>query len=144
MLADRTLTDFLQHSGDVLPDVERGEVRLRRRGGEDLVLVSGRHWDLLGDSIRVLAEDAHLRAASPLAAERFALGWLNLLEPGDRSACVEELRRAALAAVETGRLSDLEDTVEGWRATALATWDDNQNRERQGYTNDAVQPLPRP
>lgn len=144
MLADRTLTDFLQHSGDVLPDVERGEVRLRRRGGEDLVLISGRHWDRLGDSIRVLAEDAHLRATSPSTSERFALGWLNLLPPADRSTCIEELRRAALAAVETGRLSDLEDTVEGWRATALAAWDDEQNRLKPGYASDAVQPIPRP
>jgi prevent-host-death family protein len=144
LVAERTLTDFLQHSGDVLPDVERGEVRLRRRGTDDLVLVSGRHWDRLSESIRVLAEDSRLHATGSTASERFALGWLSLLRPGDRSACIEELRRATLAAIETGRLADLEETVESWRATALATWDEEQNRARAGYTDDAVRPLPRP
>jgi prevent-host-death family protein len=144
MRVDRTLTDFLQHSGDVLPEVERGEVRLRRRGADDLVLVSGRHWDRLSDMIRILAEDAHLRAASPSAPERFAVGWLGLLGPDDRATCIEELRRATLAAFESGRLADLENAVDGWRATALATWDDEQNRNRAGYSEDAVVPLARP
>lgn len=142
MLAARTLTDFLQHSGDVLPEVDRGEVRLRRRGADDLVLVSGRHWDRLVDSVRVIAEDAHLPATP--AAQPFATGWIRLLRPDDRAACVEELRRTLVAVLATGRLADLDEAVEAWRATALATWDDERNRQRPGYADDDVLPLARP
>lgn len=142
MLAERTLTDFLQHSGEVLPDVERGEVRLRRRGGDDLVLVSGRHWDRLADSVRVLFEDSQLRALP--SARPFATDWIGLLRPDDRAACVEELRGTLVAALATGRLADLEEAVEAWRATALATWDDERNAQRPGYAADNVRPLARP
>jgi hypothetical protein len=144
MLAGRTLTDFLQHSGDVLPELERGEVRLRRRGGDDLVLVSGRHWDRLADCVRVFAEEAHMRASAPEQPTRFALGWLGLLRPDDQRACIDELRRTLLAAVESGRLSDLEETFDAWRATALATWDEERNQSRPGYADDDVRALARP
>lgn len=156
MLTERTLTDFLQHSGEVLPEVDRGEVRLRRRGADDVVLVAGRHWDRVVDSIRVVAEEldklravlAGVRAdelhAVRAAAKPFATDWIGLLRPDDRAACIDELERTLLASLASGRLADVEEAVDGWRATALATWDQERNRARPGYAAEDIRSLPRP
>jgi len=144
----RTLTDFLQHSGQVLTELDEGEVVLRRRQGDDLVVLSRSHWEAVLSSIRLLAE-AHRpapTASSDATASRvwLSLPWLALLEPEDRQACIEELTAAALAAVESGRLRTLADILSEWRATALATWDASRLRDRPGYFDDAPVSLPRP
>jgi len=41
-VGERTLSEFLQHSGQVLPDLAEGEVLLHRRDGEDLILMTRR------------------------------------------------------------------------------------------------------
>src|SRR5688572_11594688 len=139
--AERTLTDFLQHSGDILPDVEHGNVLLRRRGGDDLVLVSRRHWQAIGDSLRALAEEQQHDAPTGL---RFSLPWLSLLPAEEQRACLDELRRTAVPALESGQLSALSDVLTAWRATALAMWDEQRGRERAGYIADEPTLLPRP
>ncbi len=149
MATTRTLTEFLQHSGEILPEVEHREVVLRRRSGDDLVIVSREHWQALEDSLRVLAEAYHhSRAADRSEAGEepawFALPWLSLLRPEDRQACVAELTRAALAALEAGRLPALAETLDQWRATALATWDADRAADSPDSSADAPFPLPRP
>lgn len=149
MAATRTLTEFLQHSGKVLPEVERGEVVLRRRDGDDVVLVSREHWQALGDSLRALAEAQQrdrVRGGSEGEEPRgwFALPWMSLLHPDDQQRCLEELTATALAALETGNLAVLAETVARWRATAVATWDDDRRREQLDYLTDEPLPLPRP
>ena len=69
----RTLSEFLQHSGRMLVEIEQGEIELRRRGGEDLVLMTASHREAL-----------HLLARSFLVASRDAeaagvvLPWLEM------------------------------------------------------------------
>ena len=145
----RTLTEFLQHSGQVLPELEEGEVVLRRRQGDDLVVLSRAHWDAVVASVRLLAEARQPQprqgpAPSASPTDWLSLPWLALLEPSDRDACIQELATTALAAVESGRLRPLAEALAGWRATALATWDDRRARERLGHAEDAPVPLPRP
>jgi len=149
MASTRTLTDFLQHSGTILPEVEQGGVVLRRRGGDEIVLVSQQHWQALAASLRLLAEayrDSQLmgRQGSQQKREWFALPWMSLLHEDDRRACIEELTTTALAALESGKLAALAETLEQWRATALATWDDDRKREQSDHFEDAPLPLPRP
>lgn len=72
------------------------------------------------------------------------LPWLGLLAPGSRTACLEELRAIAGVAFESGRLGRLVETLRAWEATALATWDEQRNRERLGYDDDAAVGLARP
>jgi hypothetical protein len=144
-----TLTNFLQHSGRVLSDVERGEIILRRRDGDDLVLLTRRHWEALSESFLALAEAYRLAqvGAEPgrdRAPTWFALPWMSLLTPEDQRACIEEVSKATIAALHSGNLSDLADLLAQWRATALATWDDENKRDRPEYRLDDPKPLRRP
>lgn len=147
MATTRTLTEFLQHSGTILPEVERGEVVLRRRSGDAIVLIAQEHLRALETSLRVLAEA--YRAGQPdeqqeqPRREWFALPWMSLLHPDDQRACLDELTTTALAAVESGRLATLAETLAQWRATALATWDADRQRGRE-YGLDEPLPLARP
>ena len=148
MAATRTLTEFLQHSGRILPEIEQGEVVLRRRDGDEIVLVSRQHWQALESSLRILAEAYHVgrtgewEHAEP--REWFSLPWLTLLHDEDRRACLDELITTALAALDSGRLAALADTLDRWRATALATWDDDRARDQGRRAVDDPLPLPRP
>lgn len=147
MATTRTLTEFLQHSGTILPEVERGEVVLRRRSGDEIVLIAQEHLRALEASLRVLAEA--YRAVQPgeqheqPPREWFALPWMSLLHPDDQRACLDELTATALASVESGKLAALAETLAQWRATALATWDADRQRER-AYDLDEPLPLARP
>src|SRR6266542_2516559 len=143
-VTERTLTEFLQHSGEVLPAVERGEVILRRRSGDDVVLVSRRHWRAVADSLRALAEDRERGSDVAGGGMRFALPWLSLLPLEDQRACLDELRRTAVLALDTAELAGLADVLSSWRAAALATWDDQRNGARAGYAMDEPRSLPRP
>jgi hypothetical protein len=136
---ERTLSEFLQHSGRLLDEIDEGEIELRRRSGEDLVLMTASQREAL-----------HVLAGAFVAASRdpeiagTVLPWLRLLSPDSRLLGLEELRAIAGVALETGRLGRLVETLRAWEATALATWDAQRNRERLGYDEDTPVPLARP
>lgn len=145
----RTLTEFLQHSGRVLPELEEGEVVLRRRQGDDVVVVSRPHWNAIVASLRLLADVRRAEAQSKANETTpppawLGLPWLSLLTPEDQEACVQELTTTALAAVESGKLRPLAEALDSWRATALATWDADRAKAYPGDKDDAPAPLPRP
>lgn len=137
---ERTLSEFLQHSGRLLPALEQGEIVLRRRDGEDLVLMTASQREVLHTLSRtfltVIGDDAGAAGA--------VLSWLRLLSPENRRLCLEELRDIAAVALDTGRLGRLVDSLRAWETTALATWDERRNRERAGYDEDAPLALERP
>lgn len=146
-IAERTLTDFLQHSGRILPEVERGELKLRRRNGDSLVVLSERYWQALLTSFVTLAQamrDIQDRCHCPPkeGVGEFALSWLSFLNEPERQECIRELSLAVVAAFEDGRFEDLTDTLAQWRATALATWDDAQ--KFQDYWESAPVEVGRP
>lgn len=137
---ERTLSEFLQHSGRLLPAVEEGELVLRRRGGEDLVLMTASQREAL----HILSRAFLSAARDDLKLAATVLPWLELLPPASRRACLQELRQVAVVALETGRLPRLAEALHAWRATALATWDEQRNRERHGYDEDAPIELEQP
>ncbi|MCL5108226.1 MAG: hypothetical protein M1401_05085 [Chloroflexi bacterium] len=146
-VAERTLTEFLQHSGRVLPEVERGEVVLRRRDGDSLVLISQSHWEALAKSFTAVAEaarDLESRCQCPPAPRtgEFALSWLSLLSEQEQRECLRELSQALVAALADGKFESLVNTLAQWRATALATWDDAQ--KPTGYWEGAPLDVERP
>lgn len=147
MATTRTLTEFLQHSGTILPEVERGEVVLRRRSGDEIVLIAEQHLRALEASLRVLAEAYRAgqpgEQQAPPRREWFALPWMSLLHPDDQRACLDELTMTALAAVESGKFAALAETLAQWRATALATWDADRQHD-PSYGADEPLPLERP
>lgn len=154
--AGHTLTDFLQHSGRLLPEVERGGVVLRRRDGQDLMLMTRGQSQALGDAVRVLAGavlallDRDATASVTTATSQRVLSlfpWMEYLSPGDRTACVKEIGEVASAAVATGRTDRLEELLAEWRASGLAAWDEKRLRERDDrdeYQLDEPVELSRP
>ena len=160
-LPEHTLTEFLQHSGTLLPEVERGGLLLRRRDGEDLVVMTRGQSEALHDAVRALAgavleglESASRQAkgagvASPAAGQRVLalFPWMAYLSERDRIACLREIGEVASAAVGAGRADRLEEVLAEWRATGLAAWDEKRLRERDdrdAYRVDDPVALPRP
>jgi len=139
-VSERTLSEFLQHSGRVLPELAAGEVVLRRRDGEDLVLMTRRHREALTTMLRTFVA----AAADDVAAASGTLWWLSLLDPEDQRTCLRDLRQTTTVALATGQLEQLADALYGWEATALAVWDERRNRERPGYDEWAPVAVPRP
>lgn len=143
-ISEHTLTEFLQHSGRLLLDIERGEVVLRRREGEDLVLMTRGQSEALGTLVRALAE---VIVGGSLERAVAIFPWLAFLSPQDRAECLRELCGVASAAVASGRLSELEDTLYQWEATGLAAWDEKRLRERgdyEEYVREDPVPISRP
>ena len=145
----RTLTDFLQHSGQVLQELDEREVVLKRRQGDDLIVLSRPHWEAIAASLRILAEAYAAKQADPpdsgtAPSTWFGLPWMSLLHSDDQGSCLRELTETALAAIDSGRFRPLAETLSQWRATALATWDTDRQQERTGQTDDTPLALARP
>ena len=121
-----TLTEFLQHSGKVLLHLSEGEVVLRRRDGDDLVLTTRANMDAL---LKTLSAFMAMRDGG---RERVAsvLPWIGFLNAEDQQSCLRELDEAATVALTSGRLSQLDEVFDEWRATGLASWDERRLRER--------------
>jgi hypothetical protein len=137
---ESTLSEFLQHSGRVLPQIEDGEILLHRRDGEDLVLMTHRQ----SQALRTTAEAFFALSTGQDAAIEAVLPWIALLSSSNRAECVRELREVGTASLHTGQLSRLAETLYAWEATALATWDDRRTRERLGEQTEDPVDLPRP
>ncbi len=134
-----TLTDFLQHSGRVLPKVAEGEVILHRRDGEDLVLTTSTQMEALQTTLRAFMS---ITDGGPERATT-VFPWFSFLGPADQVECLRELREGATAAMLTGRLSELEEIIDEWRATGLAAWDEKRLRARGGAEKyKATEPTP--
>jgi hypothetical protein len=139
-VSERTLSEFLQHSGRVLPELAAGEVVLHRRDGEDLVLMTRRQREALNTMLRTFVA----AASDDLTAASATLWWLRLLDPEDQQACLRELRQTTIVALATGQIEQLADALHGWEATALAVWDERRSRERGGYDEWDPVVVPRP
>ncbi len=137
---ESTLSEFLLHSGRVLPEVEEGEILLHRRDGEDLILITRRQNEALHATARIFFA---LSTGDERAVDS-VLPWLVFLSESDRAACIRELREVGAASLHTGRLARLAETLYAWEATALAAWDERRNRERLGYSDVAPIDVPRP
>ena len=73
--------------------------------------------------------------------------WFGFLEPADQVECLRGLRQGANATMLTGRLSELEEIIDEWRATGLAAWDEKRLRARgeaDRYNGSEPTPLDRP
>lgn len=139
-VSERTLSEFLQHSGRVLSELAEGEIILHRRDGEDLVLMTRRQSE---------AVDTVLRAYFALSsgdgeAVRVVLPWLAFLSAEDRAACLRELRDVGAAAVHSGRLGRLVDVLYAWEATGLAAWDVQRLHEREWHALEEPVDVQRP
>jgi len=139
-VGEHTLTEFLQHSGRVIPEIAEGVVLLRRRDGDDLVLMTRGQNEALDTTLRVFVS----LSAGGIEAISLVLPWFAFLSESGRQACLAELQVVAAAALDTGRLSSLAETLYAWEATGLAAWDEGRNRERAGWAEEEPIEIPRP
>ncbi|GEM_PF-2809532 len=137
---ERTLSEFLQHSGQVLPELADGEIVLRRRDGEDLVIMTRRQSEALQTVLRAY----FALADGDGSAVQTALPWLSFLSTGDRAACLRELREVGAAALHSDKLSRLAETLYAWEATGLAAWDMQRRTERALSQDEDHMEIPRP
>lgn len=139
-VGERTLSEFLQHPNDVIPELARGPVVLRRRDADDLVVMTLEQSEALETALRAVASTV----GEKTAAAEAALPWLAFLSARDQQVCLREIASAASAAVSTGRFDLLRDTIYAWQSTGLAAWDYRNRRGDPAYNEEAPVEVERP
>lgn len=123
-VAEHSLSYMLRNSGAVLEELERRDVVLQRRDGEDLYLALRSRERGVRESLGVLAhivraalhdESARVTIARWLSEE---LPWTSFLPPEDREAFLADFAKTSAACAEMDVYEPLLQTLNGWRATA--------------------------
>jgi hypothetical protein len=123
---ERTLSFMLRNSGAVLDEVERRDVILRRRDGEDLYLGLRSRERGIRESLevltRVLRAALHDKSTHAALAEWLAsdLPWTSFLPPEDREAFLADFVQTSAACVDIDSYEPLVRSIQGWKATAEA------------------------
>lgn len=123
-VADTTWSFLLRHSGEILDLVERQDVRLQRRDGDDLLLVTVERekgiregLDMAARVLQAAAQHAEIRRA--LADDVVSsLEWSRFLPRADRETLVDEFADTIRACVELGHFQPLTQLIREWKATA--------------------------
>lgn len=128
-ITQHSFSHFLRSSGSVLEEVERGDVRLDRRDGEDVVLVTAGREDSIRESldmsVRTLAavfRSPGLRAPAMTAIVE-ALPWVGWLSKVDRLEFVDSFLNTSQACRSTGSYEPLKRLLNRWKASAQIVHD---------------------
>lgn len=120
-------SELSRNSAEVFKEADLYPVRISRRDGEPLVLMTAkanqeieRMLEIAGQLIGIALEEDDRSLG-----ERFAnkYEWMFALDPVDREACADELINAARAAFATKRAEILLREFASWEATAYAVAD---------------------
>lgn len=118
---EHTLTELLRSPRTVVAGLDRGDVVVRRRDGDDFVILSlARYRD---ESAAVGLVAAMLRSAPSLPgtlgnALQAHLPWVRFLPEADREQFAEELLDTIAAAASLGTFAPVSVLVHQWRHTA--------------------------
>ena len=119
----RRSSDLSKYSADVFAEAEEHPVRVTRRDGETLVLMSQREVDaralllqLAADLITVTLDDEGTLASRMV--QKFE--WMRALSTADQEACARDLIHAARASFATGQAHLALAELTSWRETATA------------------------
>lgn len=121
---DTTWSFLLRHSGEILDLVERQDVRLQRRDGEDLLLVTVEREEGIREGLDVAARVLQVAAQDPEIRRELAgsvvsgLEWSRFLPREDRESLVDEFADTVRACVELGHFQPLGQLIREWKATA--------------------------
>ena len=150
-VVERTLTEMLRSSGEVLRQAERHDVVLRRRDGADVMLVDLEREQSLRRSLADLARIiASLQGAPDVLTDRVAetlpaaIPWTSFLPGSERVAFLREFSTTASACIETGVFEPLGQLDREWRATAAVYADPRLLEELQAPADDEALEVPRP
>jgi hypothetical protein len=121
---ERNFSDLLRQSGEVLDEVDRQDVLLRRRDGHDLLLVRADREetvrDAMGVASSVLARMVARHLADMAKGLPDAMPWLRLLPKSDLHEFVKEFAEVAEACGSLGSFDRLGLLLAEWRKTAYA------------------------
>lgn len=127
-----TLSWFLRHSGEALEQVDRGDLVLRRRDGDDLHLTTSERAAALRDGIRLLSrllvetlQSDDGRSAILRSVPR-AAGWSVFLGEDERDHFVEEMAAVMAAAADLSTPAAIARVLERWRDLARTRADQGQ------------------
>lgn len=119
-----TASDLDRKRREVTDAARRGLARIRDTDGMGLVLLPARHYEVLESVSRWhdrldVAERARAKPAQDRVPHDFGeLTWLRHLDDDDLAVCLAELRAAVSVAYHDDDLSELDELVRDWRATA--------------------------
>lgn len=127
--AQHTFSFMLRNSGEVLSEVEHADVRLDRRDGSDIMLVTESREDSIRDSlditIRAMARVLDFPKLRPEVIEAFVEvhPWVGWLSAGDREEFIDSFISTAKACRSTGGYGPLEKMLNRWKASAQIVHD---------------------
>ena len=123
-IAEHTLSFMLRNSGDVLEDVELGDVRIVRRDDSDLFIGTVRREQAVRDSLELAARAlSEVLAVPELEARAMsgieqALPWVTWLVPDDRLEFATSFVRTVRACHDTDNYEPLTRLLGRWKASA--------------------------
>ncbi len=148
---ERTLTDMLRSSGDVLREAEHQDVVLRRRDGADVMLVDFEREQGLRQTLAAAARIiAGLDGSGEQVLERFvavlpdAIAWTRFLPEEDRLSFLREFAATAAACVDADVFEPLTQLNNEWRATAAVHADPQLAAVLREPGQDDLGLVPRP
>jgi hypothetical protein len=125
--AEATFTDFLRSPRQVTDQVKEGDVILRRRGDEDLLLSIASRVAATQASLamlgRLLADAMRDDVVREHVANGAALPWLKFLSEPSRALFYKELFECVEGAAALGTLTPIARLLDEWQATAAIAAD---------------------
>lgn len=119
---ERQFSEFLRDPNDVVAELDKSDVLLRRRGAPALLLSQAGREELrstvheaIARILRNLAMHSE-RALSEAVADGFP--WVTLLPESERKAFVQELTQTLLASESLQNFVPVGQVIQEWRATA--------------------------
>jgi hypothetical protein len=119
-----TASDLDRRRREVTDTARRGLARIRDTDGMGLVLLPARHYEVLEtvsrwyERLEVVERARAKPAADRVPADFGELTWLRHLDDDDLAQFLREVRAAVSVAYHDDDLSELEQLVRDWRATA--------------------------
>lgn len=111
----------------VFSAAEKAPIRISRRDGQDLVLMTEREFNRrqeLFDLACLFLGAALADGATPVERLADRIDWMYALDPVDRAQCADELFAAARASLALGEPKVVVDLLTKWRETTLKSIND--------------------
>jgi len=116
-------SDLSRNPAQVFRSAEGSPVRLTRRDGHDLVLMTEQYDNAREELLRLAAELIAVAVDDQgTLVERMArrFSWMFALDEAGQAACTADLIRSARASFSTGARPLLLSTLDSWKGTAEA------------------------
>jgi DNA-binding MarR family transcriptional regulator len=134
--AEATFTELLRDPKSVIRRLEEGDVILRRRDEEDLLLtvasralVENRIMELVSGVLAAVLRDPVVRAR---VSDPSSLPWTRFLPESERAQFFEEFFECIQGAAQIGTLSPVGRLLDEWQATAAIHADPDLARRLRG------------